>query len=584
MKFTPIKMNSIFLNMELQEKLLSSNNPSEILLEEGGSFYELIQNLHQSASLPDELMMPLIKIGQTCGFNFTKITQPLRDNLISTLGELIVNSPGKIPQILDELHPFLNCTPFHPLFEKIVLNIKTLPDYFLLDLLELPSEKFLSIFPTQQSKSIIFHKCKPIFHRLLFKALNEFAGDPSILDQFLVSIKMVIPKKPVNDDFSQEFNYYLNFQNLEKNNIPNLKNLHNQICKTSKDSLLDLCCKSDDLYQEICCILRDLWEKTGNPLYAALRIEICYDENITWRSDPIQQLSRWIFSFLSDDSIIDSVSPPYIDSKDAFFALNDLHFQFLLYCLFLKHLVLRVSEKNYITFNERSKSRNIVRILYPQVSDTQLEDFANYIEAYYVTIAIYDDPNSDESEAIRSYLSDIINNNDQFCDLMLFCGQQMIQRRKDQSFLDMVVQLIQKQKETESENKNDWFMNTPNMIIAHMMLSHLSYSGLVEIESGDSIDKRMNILYDWSKICHSIRTYFISLLAKRSYDVHDMANAFKDPSHQKDTEELPLYLKEFDVIKKWTNKIWDDYGKDGLDSIENAMLETTDNNLKEAVM
>lgn len=572
--------------MELEEKLLSSKNPSEHLLEEGGSFYQLIEKLHQNSVLSEEVIMPLIEIGQVCGFNFYKITQPLLKSLVLSLEKSIEEYPSQIPQILEAIHPYLNCIPFYSLFEKIVLNMQSLPDYFLLELIELPSKQFLEIFPNMQSKSIIFHKCKPIFHRLLFQTINDFASDYSILDQFLVSIKLVIPRKPAIEDFSQEFNYYFNLVN-SKSRASSLKDLHNEICDTAKNTLLNLCCESDDLYQEICCILRDLWEKTSNPLYAALRLEISY-ENLPWRSDPILQLSRWIISFLDNFSIISKESPPPVDSKDAIFVLNDPHFQYLLYCVFLKAIVVRVSKVDYVPFNKRDESRNIIQFFFPQATSTQIEifeDFANFIEAYYVSIAIYEDSTSDESETIRSYLSEIILKDDKLCNLVLFCGQQMIQRRKDQSLLDLIVDVIQKQNENgdEEENKTkNGFLDSPNLIIAHVMMTHLSYSGLAEIGSGmnDSVEKRMNILFSWSKINRSIRVYFISLLVKRSKDVLGQAIAYKnDQSRQKEEEEKPpFYMKEYDIIKEWLNRVFDEI--DNLDLIENAMLESANSNLE----
>lgn len=569
--------------MDLQKELLSSNNPTEVLFEQGGSFYELIEKLHQSESLPDQIMIPIIEIGQICGFNFLKITQPLLKTLVSTLEQYIDQSPEKIHEILDVLLPYLNCPPFYSLFEKIVLNMPSLPDDFLLSLTELSSEQLLAIFPTQQSKAIIFLKCKPIFHRLLFKTINDFVDDPLNIDQFLNSIRIVVPKKPVIEDFSQEFNFYINLQNA-RSRTSSLKDLHNDICENAKNSLLNLCCESFDLYQEICCILRDLWEKTGNSLFAALRIEISY-ENLPWRQDPIFQFSRWIFNFLSNYSIINTNPSPPIDTKDALFAMNDPLFQFLLHCVFLKSLVTRISKNNYIPFNKRDDSRNLVQILYPQVSPTQIEDFANYIEAYYVAIAIYDDTSSDESNSLKLYISDLIEKEDKFCNMILFCGQQMILRRKDQSFLDIVFDLIQKRSGSEIETDNNYFMNSPNLIVAHMMMSHLSYYGLVEkgTTKGDSIDKRMNILFKWSKINHSIRKYFISLLVKRSNEVLKMAISVKnDRSRQVDNDEPPFYMNEYEIVNKWMNKVLDEF--EDLELIDNAMLETTNNNLETVLM
>ena len=169
--------------------------------------------------------------------------------------------------------------------------------------------------------------------------------------------------------------------------------------------------------------------------------------------------------------------------------------------------------------------------------------------------------------------------------MILFCGQQMILRRKDQSFLDIVFDLIQKRSGSEIETDNNYFMNSPNLIVAHMMMSHLSYYGLVEkgTTKGDSIDKRMNILFKWSKIDHSIRKYFISLLVKRSNEVLKMAISVKnDRSRQVDNDEPPFYMNEYEIVNKWMNKVLDEF--EDLELIDNAMLETTNNNLETVLM
>ncbi|KAK8834878.1 hypothetical protein M9Y10_025280 [Tritrichomonas musculus] len=551
--------------MDLPEKLLSSKDPSKILLEQGGSFYNLIEKLHQFTSLPDELMTPIIEVGHICEFNFYRITQPLLKSLVQKLEECIDDYPDMIPEILESLHPYLNCSNFYSLFEKIVVKMPSLPDYFLLSLVELPSDQLLEIFPSHQSRAVIFLKCRPIFHRLVFTIINEFVDDPINLDRLLNSIKLIIPKKPAIDDFSHEFDFHINIHGM-KGRSNTLRNLHNELCENAKDQLLDLCCEKADLYQEICCILRDLWEKTGNPLYAALRVEIG-SQNLTWRQDPILSLSKWIFAFLSSHSLSNSDFPPSIDSKDASFVTNDPLFQYLIYCLFLRLLVIRVSKNTYIQFNKREESGIILPILYPHLSPVQIEDFANYIEAYYVASDLFEDPSCEESNSLRSLLAEMVEKDNCFSNLLLFCGQQLIQRRQDQTIIDMIA------------NIPNIDTLKPDIIIAHVMIMHLTDAGIAEVTSSDipsdiniCVDKRLKIIFNWSKFNHSIRLYFIALLEKRSRELLKIVISSKNESSggQKDEKE-PFYMNEFNAIEKWINLIYEQF--DDLDEIENSILD-----------
>ena len=111
------------------------------------------------------------------------------------------------------------------------------------------------------------------------------------------------------------------------------------------------------------------------------------------------------------------------------------------------------------------------------------------------------------------------------------------------------------------------------------MIMHLTDAGIAEVTSSDipsdiniCVDKRLKIIFNWSKFNHSIRLYFIALLEKRSRELLKIVISSKNESSggQKDEKE-PFYMNEFNAIEKWINLIYEQF--DDLDEIENSILD-----------
>ncbi|OHT07805.1 hypothetical protein TRFO_23837 [Tritrichomonas foetus] len=545
---------------ELQERLLSSKDPSSAIFDETEAFYDIIEKLHDTISLPSDVMLPLTALAQNCGYTFSRITQSILDILVQHLSKCMDEHKEIIPQILESIAKYIHRTNFHSLFEKIVVEMPSLPDYFLLELLELPLNLILTIFQQEESRTVIFTQCRPIFHRIVLRTINDFITDPLKLDFFLNSIRTRIQRKQCIEDeiVPREFEFFINLQGER------LSDKHSEICKDAKNKLLEFCCRQQVLYQDVCCILRDIWEKTDNALLPALRLELAATI-LDWRTDPAHDLALAIFDFFDDQSFSNSKVYPTINSTEAKFISSDPCFIFLLYCIFLKNLITRITKETYIPFDERGECKLLLRLIDPTSKVSNLEDFANYLESFYITLDLYD-PEDELVQTLKSNLAKTIHKSQKLSNLLIFCGQQLIERRQDQTLMEIGLSYAIKNSNNQNNGTNDGMNDSsgsnvePDLILAHVMLTHLNDTGFIEnlVPSNDiyndglnvCIDKRLEILFIWSLNNNNILLYFLALLLRRTQIIEKNADR---------REESPV--KELQTVRYWLENIREEIKK-----------------------
>lgn len=544
--------------MDFQQEILSSKNPGETLHEKGGSLYEIIQKLHSEFLdniLPSSVIMPLIRVAEIDGTHNSKINKGILDKVVEALLSHMEKNPDQVPKILSSIYLYIHQNKFYKIFEKIVCLIPELPDYFLLELCVQPISTITQIFVSPESRTNLFLKCRPLFHKFILNTIDPFVNDPLSLDKLLNSIKITIPKNSSFDSFSDVFKFYINLQELRQQT---LSQYHSSLCSETANLLLSSCGNAV-LSQQLFVVLRDMWEKTGNPLYAALRLEL---GNLNSRNDPIRQFSRDIFDFLKRQTSENSSLQPIFDLKDKLFVLQDPIFVFLLYCVFLRSLFSRVDKGVYCPFDERKDCKLLLQFIAPTCDFSILENFANSLEAFYVLMAINDKDNKDKNEILAS-LTEIANESPDLCRLLLFCGQHVLHKIQDSRLIDIPLDI-------EIAHGDELFIQ-PDIVVAQFLIQNVSNygcSGVLLDENGDSAnvcDKRLRLIYKWSKINHNIRLYFIALLLKRASYISKI-----DSRSELNNPEIEVVAKWVDLIRKFVD----------LDEIEQSMLASIDKQMR----
>ena len=470
------------------EEILSAKDPSAALLESDCSFIELIQKLQENNSLSKDHLNPLIL---STNQRFSSLVFPILNNLIGQLIILLDERHDLAPQILESLQVYIHRKTFHSLFDKIIQVMQPTSESFLLFLCELPSDEVLDIFQSEKSRVIIFTQCSPIFHKVVFKVIHDFVSDIPLLFNFLDAIETNTEKSL--------FDFRMKGRQLSER--------RQDIRRVARTQLITYCYEKDVLYYDICTILRDMWEKTGNFYLASLRLELALD----WKKDPICGLAESIFQFLSFQEVKYTPSKDFLSERQ--FISYDPHFIFYGYCKFLKGISDRISRENYLSFQDRGDIAKFLSILDPLSDFKTLEDFANYIEAFYIAEEIKS-PDDQEFLEIQNALANIIKNSSRLAHLTLFCGEHLIEKKQNQSLMKIAIDALKSQTDTY-----------PDLISAFTIMMHLSKSGLVEDNLGTNsrkkyksnvyVNERIELLYQWSLDNSLIRMLFLSLLAKR---------------------------------------------------------------------
>jgi hypothetical protein len=466
----------------------------------------LVRDLPHSPYLPDDLLIPVNALASECRIGIDKIQEPVLARLVRCLIDAIKSRTQDIPKILEVIHRFIGNPVFSRVFENIVMYSRAIPDYFLLELLELRIDEICEIFASPASRLPLFTQCQPLFHRAVFTIIDGFCSNFLNLDALLNSIRTTYEQKHVSQVGvgRREFSYYINLKGIS------LSQHHHEICGQAAKDLIELCCECQGLFDDLCCILRDLWERTLHPLLSALRLEIAYNSQShgvsiasgrsskTVISDPFEQLSFKIFEFFDTRSSfpINEWMSEKIGHSDLIFIARDPLLRYLMLCLAFSNIIERLHLRVYRTFDDRNDLDSIMRILLPTSSLETLEDVANNIEAAFLAF----DFGIHVDDIVEELLKEAVGSED-VGHLVLFLGLQFIRSRQNPNLILEAAKI----------------RTAPDVVVALKICECLSLRGLV----GQGAKALLDLLVGWSRDDRHVLFYFLALLIK-------MANSTRD--------------------------------------------------------
>jgi hypothetical protein len=489
---------------DLRRRLAAAQDPVAEFRKEGGSFVHLIDRLHDFSSqkvsfLSDDFLIPLTAIAEELDKPFDTITQPILHRLVDVLIENIRRKPQHLEALLHQLHPFLHNPVFCRIFEEIVLLLKPLPDYFLLELLQLPPPSFSSVFPAGSPALFpLFSQSRPLFHRVVLSEIEHFCLDPIPLDTLLNSIRVRVKPRRQNriKASSIDFSFSIRVEGRQT-----LSRKHHEVCSGCVKALLEYCCNSQLLFDELCCILRDLWERTQNPLLCALRLELGFasqtNDNLT---DPTKDFAVTAFHFCDDNSGFsrrDAVG----GGRNIRFAAADPLLRYLLYCVMLRNVLTRVSKREYVRFDERDNLNIILQSLAPGTPMERLEDIANNIEAMMLAAEL--------ARPSDDIVADLKRDASAAPHVLMFAGFYLLVSRSDGALLNAVAD------------------PPPDVAAAVLMAKWVLAMGL----SAPNADQLLRILMGWAKNDRFVFLYLLALFDRIGESRHDLdvvAEAFEE--------------------------------------------------------
>lgn len=479
-------------------RLMVSKDPARTLCDESGDFHELIEKLHHFTYIPDDILIPLNAISDSCGIPLRNSTQTMLNKLCEVLIQQISQNPSIIPKVLESMHEYLYRSNFSTIFEQIVLKIGIIPDYFLIQLLELPIGRFTNIFKNNEALQKLFSQCRPLFHHVIINTIEEFCSNPLNIDIMLNTIRIRnFHPRPFDYSFNEkEFSFKIN---LRSNPNSSLTDHHNSIVRTVAKTLFNYCCKTQVFYTELCTILRDIWEKTGNPLLSSIRLQIgSIVQTIPQISDPIQGFCTSAFSFFDRLSGL-----KYYPEPDAIFASRDPILQYLLYCKFTANMFDSIEKRDYTPFDNRGEHSTIVGVLIPYISKDEMEDISNNIEAYYIS-SIMNLENIRSEDAVQigekekgfqrivkettQDLYKFANDKDDAAHLIMFVGLQLMICRNKPSLLRTALSVPKL---------------SPNIVLGYLLTRYMTETKLDE--------QIIEVLSNWSSIDHTIMLYTLAV-------------------------------------------------------------------------
>jgi hypothetical protein len=356
---------------------------------QSGSFSSLLDDLHRVSCMPPDVLGPLAAIAQQSNQPFDRITyqilNSLREVLLRTMDD--PSTPAEtIRVLLASLLPYIRNSALFPVFERIVLKLNPLPDDFLLELVSLSREAFSEMFHSESPALLpLFSQCRPLFQRVVLREIDLFCEDMGTLDAFLNAVLTTIEvrrqSQPGSD--SQEFSFRTNAALLKDQT---LSARHHDLCRRRAEQLLAFCCDNRVFFEELCCILRDLWERSRNPLLAALRLELGFASQTRSVQDPIRVFAVGAFEFCDTRMLtkIDCTA----EHPDIVFASHDPMLRALLHCTLLANVLERVRMRKYCPYAERGGLGILLRLLVPGAGEEELEDLANNIEGMFIAVEV----------------------------------------------------------------------------------------------------------------------------------------------------------------------------------------------------
>jgi hypothetical protein len=485
---------------ELRWRLAAAQDPVAEFRKEGGSFVHMIGRLHDFSSqqvsfLSDDFLIPLTGIAEEFDKPLDTITQPILHRLVDVLIDNIHRKAQHLDGLLDQLHPFLHNPIFCRLFEEIVIGLRPLPDYFLLELLELPPDSFSAVFPAgSRALFPLFSQSRPLFHRVILSEIEHFCLDPIPLDALLNSIRVRIKPRRQNQIKASSVDFSFS---VRVDGSQTLSRRHHELCSECVKALLEFCCNSQLLFDELCCVLRDLWERTQNPLRLELGFASQTNDSLV---DPVKDFAVVAFHFCDDSSAFsrrDAVS----GGRDIRFAAADPLLRYLLSCVMLRNVLTRVSKREYIRFDERDDLDIVLHCLAPGTPMERLEDIANNIEAMMVAAEL--------ARPSDDIVADLARDASAAPHVLMFAGFYLLVSRSDDTLLSAVADA------------------PPDVVAAVLIAKWLLAMGL----SAPNADPLLRILLRWSKDDRSIFLYLIALferMGQAGRDLAVVADAFDD--------------------------------------------------------
>ena len=491
---------------------------------------DLIDELQKFKFIESDVWEPLNAIAHTLNVPIKKVTESILGRVSRDLQEAIRNSQERdCTKLLNLVRPFIHNTNFSKIFECIVSHAARdgLPDWFLSELLEIPTETILNVFSSDEARHVLFVQCRPLFHKIVYGVIERVCLDPMKLDMLLNSIQCDAYEAPKKDGRIAKYNFRANIGDAGR-----LSKYHHEVMNQEDrcSNLLLICCEDQGLYNELCCILRDLWERTKNPLLCAVRLEIGYMvESAPGKqklSDPVHRFCKAVFDCLDGQS--GSYAQDLMnDSAEAVFIASDPMLRLVCFARILQRIFVRLSSDGYLAYAKRPE-QVLLSLLCPGSSPELLEDTENYIEAIYLALemALPPDELSKDLDELKncSQQGNVIN-------MILFAAQHILDSRHDVRILEEILapdqsfnpkeisDLIDELERSGGETRDKVYLLQvlrktgncpPDICIAFIMSQYLSYKDI----TGDHSTLVMALLVRWSRTDRCILLYVLALLKR----------------------------------------------------------------------
>ena len=496
---------------------------------------DLIDELQKFKFIEPDVWEPLNAIAQSLDVPIKKVAESILGRVSRDLQEAIRNSQERdCTKLLNLVRPFIHNTNFSKIFECIVSHAARdgLPDWFLSELLEIPTETILNAFSSGEARHVLFMQCRPLFHKIIYGVIERVCLDPMKLDMLLNSIHCDSSEAPKKDGKIAKYMFRLNI-----GDAGTLSKYHHEVMNQDdiRSNLLLLCCEDQGLYNELCCILRDLWERTKNPLLCALRLELGYlVETAPGKqkmSDPLHRFCKAVFDCL--DRPTGNASQDLMnDSAEAVFIASDPMLRLVCFAGILQRISIRLSGGGYVAYASRQAEQVLLSLLCPGSSPALLEDTENYIEAIYLALEMKLPP-----DEMSKYVDALKNCSQQgsVINLVLFAAQHILDSRHDVSILEQILapdqnfnpeelsglvdELERSGEETRDERQLLQVLRKtgncpPDICISFIMSQYLSYKDI----TGDHSTLVMALLVRWGRADRCILLYVLALLRRAAVE------------------------------------------------------------------
>ncbi|EAY07016.1 hypothetical protein TVAG_174860 [Trichomonas vaginalis G3] len=342
--------------------------------------FQVLQTLQNSVYFPPNVLGPILLAGKYCNSQaLRRYTELILKHLVTSLNHELLSSkfgsssssdevqivPDKETdergKILIRLLPLIDKTALGPTFCTIIECLNKIPISFAIKLNDINPYTFLSVFSTDKARQKIFQLCPPLFEKIVITIIGPFSQDLVVLDSLI-------------------FSSYLEFtQTIDKPFSERLDAVHTRLCDECASKLDDLCKDSNELYQRVFVILSDIWAKTGNPLFAALQIEL---SNLrSKRGLRLDTIPKTVYDFICGISIrplnYEFTRNDYIYVEDTLFKCKILNF--------VSQGIINNSAANKFPADDPILT-TYIQFLLPNINNDDRLDLLNYFAAFAAVI------------------------------------------------------------------------------------------------------------------------------------------------------------------------------------------------------